>query len=127
MTRTILLVEDEEHLRELVRLCLEDLARWQVITASAGEDCLKILQTIPVEVILLDISMPGMDGITVYEHLQANPNTQAIPVILLTAKVLPSDRAKFAQMGVTGVISKPIQPLTLVAEITEIMGWSAPA
>ncbi len=126
MNRKLLLVEDEEHLRELVRLCLEDLAGWQVITAVSGENCLHILQTSTVETILLDVSMPGMDGITLYEHLQTNPKTQTIPVILLTAKVLPSDRAKFAKMGVNGVISKPIQPLTLVAEIAEIMGWPAP-
>jgi CheY-like chemotaxis protein len=85
---------------------------------------LQILQQERVSAILLDVSMPGMDGFAVYERLQADPNTQAIPVILLTAKVLPSDRAKFAQMGVVGVISKPIEPLTLTAEVAEILGWN---
>ncbi len=66
---------------------------------------------------------PGMDGIKLYEQLQSNLLTRSIPVILLTAKVLPSDRAKFAQMGVTGVISKPIEPTTLMEEVAEILGW----
>ena len=67
--------------------------------------------------------MPGMDGIVVYDRLQSDPITRSIPVILLTAKVLPGDRAKFAKMGVAGVISKPIQPITLTEEVAEILGW----
>ena len=121
--RKILIVDDEEHLRELVQACLEDLAGWDTVIAVSGEECLQILQTEQVSAILLDVSMPGMNGVAVYEQLQSSPITQAIPVILLTAKVLPSDRAKFAQIGVAGVISKPIEPATLVAEVAEILHW----
>lgn len=121
--RTLLIVDDEERLRELIQACLEDLGGWDTLTAASGEDCLQVLQTKQVSAILLDVSMPGMDGIAVYEQLQENPLTQAIPVILVTAKVLPRDRAKFAQMGVTGIISKPIEPITLIAEVAEILGW----
>lgn len=123
--RRLLIVDDEAHLRELVQACLEDLAGWETFTAASGEDCLQLVQTQTLSAILLDVSMPGMNGIAVYEHLQGDPATQAIPVILLTAKVLPSDRAKFAQMGVAGVISKPIEPSTLVAEVSEILGWES--
>lgn len=121
--RRILIVDDETRLRELVQACLEDLAGWETLAAGSGEECLQLVQTEPVNAILLDVSMPGMDGVAVYESLQADAGTQAIPVILLTAKVLPSDRAKFAQMGIAGVISKPIEPLTLVEEVAEILGW----
>jgi len=121
--KRILIVDDADRIRELVQACLEDLAGWDTLTAASGEECLQILQTEPVSAILLDVSMPGMDGFAVYEKLQANPSTQPIPVILLTAKVLPSDRAKFAQMGVTGVISKPIEPTLLVTEVAELLGW----
>ncbi|CAD5971662.1 Phosphate regulon transcriptional regulatory protein PhoB [Planktothrix tepida] len=121
--KQILVVDDEEHLRELVRMCLEDLAGWETLGAASGEQCLQILETERPDAILLDVSMPGMDGITVYERIQSNSSTGSIPVILLTARVLPSDRAKFAQMGVYGVISKPIQPQTLITEVAEILGW----
>lgn len=135
MGRLILVVDDEAHLRELVQACLEDLAGWDTLAAASGEECLHILQSLitpehesgygcmPVSAILLDVSMPGMDGFAVYEKLQENPMTHAIPIILLTAKVLPSDRQKFDQMGVTGVISKPIEPMTLMSEVAEILGW----
>ena len=121
--RQILVVDDEEHLRELVQACLEDLGGWETLVAGSGEQCLEILKTARPNAILLDISMPGMDGIAVYDRIQSDPMTRSIPVILLTAKVLPSDRAKFVQMGVTGVIAKPIQPITLTEEVAEILGW----
>ena len=122
-SKRLLIVDDDEHLRELVQACLEDLGGWDTLTAESGEKCLQILQTESVDAILLDVSMPNMNGIAFYEKLQTNPTTQTIPVILLTAKVLPRDRTKFAQMGVTGIISKPIAPASLVAEVTEILGW----
>lgn len=121
--RTLLVIDDEAHLRELLQACLEDLAGWTALTAASGEEGLQLLQTHSVNAILLDVSMPGTDGIAVWEQLRANPATQSIPVILLTAKVLPSDRARFGQMGVAGVISKPIEPLTLTTEISETLGW----
>ncbi len=121
--RLILVVDDEEHLRELVQACLEDLGGWETLVAGSGEQCLEILKTARPNAILLDISMPGMDGIAVYDRIQSDPKTRSIPVILLTAKVLPSDRAKFAEMGVSGVIAKPIQPVTLTEEVAEILGW----
>ncbi|MEG3861139.1 response regulator [Microcoleus sp. herbarium12] len=121
--RLILVVDDQEHLRELVQACLEDLGGWETLVAASGEECLQIVQTQQPSAILLDVSMPGMDGFAVYDRLQSDPKTRAIPVILLTAKVLPSDRAKFAEMGVTGVIAKPIQPTSLTVEVAEILGW----
>jgi CheY-like chemotaxis protein len=119
----ILVVDDEELLGELVQACLEDLAGWETMTAASGEECLQIAQTKQFDAILLDMSMPGMDGFEVYERLQSNPMTRSIPVILLTAKVLPSDRDRFEKMGVAGVIAKPIEPTTLTEAIAEILGW----
>jgi CheY-like chemotaxis protein len=121
--RRILVVDDEEHLRKLVQACLEDLGGWETLVAGSGEECLQILQTERPNAILLDLSMPGMDGFAVYDRLQSDPITRSSPIILLTAKVLPSAQAKFAQMAVAGVITKPIQPITLTEEVAEILGW----
>ncbi len=124
MTKQVLIVDDEERIRELVQACLEDLGGWSTITAASGEEGLKIAQTQPIDAILLDVSMPIMDGFAVYEQLQAHSITQSIPVILLTAKVQPSDRAHFAQMGIAGVITKPFEPTTISQEVTEILQWN---
>ncbi|MBD2437722.1 response regulator [Nostoc sp. FACHB-110] len=125
MTRKLLIVDDEERIRELVQACLEDLGGWNTLTAASGQEGLKIAQTeTHIDAILLDVSMPNMDGFAVYEQLQSHTSTQSIPVILLTAKVLPSDRHRFSQMGVAGVISKPFEPTSISEEVAEIMGWA---
>ncbi|AFZ05708.1 response regulator receiver protein [Oscillatoria nigro-viridis PCC 7112] len=121
--KKILIVDDQEHLRELIQLCLEDLAGWNTLVAASGQECLQILQTERPNAILLDISMPGMDGFAVYDLLQSDPITRSIPVILLTARVLSTDMAKFAKMGVAGLIPKPFEATTLPGKVAEILGW----
>ncbi|BAT53448.1 Response regulator receiver domain protein CheY [Nostoc sp. NIES-3756] len=123
MTKKILIVDDEERIRELVQACLEDIGGWDTITAASGVECLTIAPAQIIDAILLDVSMPNMDGFAVYEQLQANSATKSIPVILLTAKVLPSDRTHFAQMGIAGLITKPFEPTTISAEVANILGW----
>ena len=108
--KQILIVDDQERLRELVQLCQEDLSGWNTLAAASGQECLEILQTERPNAILLDLSMPGMDGFAVYDRLQSDRITRSIPVILLTARVLSSDTANFAEMGVAGVIPKPLKP-----------------
>ncbi len=122
-SKQILIVDDEERLRELVQACLEDLGGWATLTAGSGLEALKVAQTEALDAIVLDVSMPDMDGFSVFEQLQASPATRSIPVILLTAKVLPSDRARFAQMGIAGVIAKPFDPVTISEEVAAILGW----
>ena len=119
--KQILIVDDEEYLRELIQACLEDLAGWNTLVAASGQECLQILQTEKPNAILLDISMPGMDGFAVYARLRSDPITRAIPVILLTAKVLPSDLTKFTEMGVDGIVPKPFEPTTLMEKVAEIL------
>jgi len=122
--KQILIVDDQEHLRELIKLCLEDLAGWNTLAAESGQECLEILKTERPNAILLDISMPGMDGFALYDRLQSDPITRSIPVILLTARVLSSDMAEFAEMGVAGVIRKPFEPTTLPGKVAEMLGWN---
>jgi CheY-like chemotaxis protein len=87
--KQILIVDDEEHLRELVQACLEDIAGSDTLLAPSGKQCLEILQTQKPNAILLNVSMPGMDGSVVYESLQSDPINRSLPVILLTTRVLP--------------------------------------
>ncbi|MBD2199248.1 MULTISPECIES: response regulator [Calothrix] len=122
-TKKLLIVDDEERIRELVQACLEELGGWATLTAESGKEALKIAQTELVDAILLDVSMPDMDGYSVYEQLQADTITESIPVIFLTAKVQPSDRARFAEMKIAGVITKPFEPLKISQNVAEILGW----
>ena len=75
------------------------------------------------DAILLDISIPDMDGFQVFEQLRTYPTTQTTPVILLTAKVQSNDRRRFLNMDVAGIITKPFASETIAADIAEILGW----
>ena len=122
--KQILIIDDEDRIRELVQACLEDLGGWGTISAQSASEGLLKAETSSLDAILLDVSMPDMDGFVCFQKLQENPRTRSIPVVLLTAKVLPDDRSRFAQMGVAGIIPKPFNPVTLCEQIVEILGWS---
>lgn len=123
-TKKILIVDDEEDIRDVVRVSLEEFAGWLTTTATSGIEGLKIAQTEALDAILLDISMPDMNGLEMCEALQTNPKTQKIPVIVLTAKVLPSDRRRFIDLDVAGVITKPFDPMTIWMQVAEILDWN---
>lgn len=124
MNKRILVIDDEQRIQEVVQTCLEILSGWDVVTASSGNEGLLKAQTQQPDAILLDVSLPEMNGFTIFQKLQENPVTQAIPVVLLTAKVQPTDRAKFAQLGVAGVITKPFDPVQLASQIASALGWN---
>lgn len=123
MSKRILLIDDDPDIRAVAQIALEKFNGWQVTTAESGADGLAQAGSDSFDGILLDISMPDMDGFCVFANLQANARTRTIPVVLLTAKVLPSDRQRFAEMGVAGVIAKPFNPVTVGAQIASLMGW----
>jgi CheY-like chemotaxis protein len=75
------------------------------------------------EAILLDVMMPGMDGPTTVERLREDPATATIPVILLTAKVQPSELRAWERLDLAGVIAKPFDPMTLASKVAALLGW----
>jgi len=121
--KRILIIDDEDGIRDIMQACLEDLGGWQAISAASGKEGLIKSETEHPDAIVLDISMPDLDGFQLFAKLQTNPLTQAIPVILLTAKVRPGDRARFATMPVAGVITKPFDPVAICNQIATILGW----
>ncbi|PZV19655.1 MAG: two-component system response regulator [Pseudanabaena sp.] len=122
-TKSILLIDDEPNLAEVIAVCLESFKGWKVQIANSGKAGLDLVENVNPDAILLDVMMPKMDGITVYQSLQKNPVTQNIPVIFLTAKVQVSDRDRLTQLGVAGIIAKPFEPLKIADQISQILGW----
>ncbi|MBF2019492.1 MAG: response regulator [Hydrococcus sp. C42_A2020_068] len=121
--RHILIVDDDEDIRDVAQVALEVVGGWQVSMASSGSEGLQIAATQQPNAILLDVMMPDMDGIETFQKLQANPATAQIPVILLTAKVQASDRQRFVGLKVAGTIPKPFKTMTLANSVAEILGW----
>lgn len=122
-TKCLLVIDDEDDIREVAQLGLEMVANWQVLTASSGAEGIRKAKAAQPDAILLDVMMPDMDGPATFHKLQADSTTQHIPVLLLTAKVQSTDRRRFADLRVKGVISKPFDPLKLANEVAEILGW----
>ncbi len=122
-TKRILVIDDEDGIREIIQICLEAAAGWEVVTAASGSEGLADAQTTQPDAILLDVMMPDMDGPTTFRLLQANVTTRHIPTILLTAKAKISEQQQFIDLGVTGVITKPFKAQDLVNQIREILKW----
>ncbi len=122
--KRILIVDDEEDIREVAQLTLEAVGGWEVLTAASGNEGLAKAEAEQPDAILLDIMMPDLDGLTTFQKLQANSVTQDIPVILLTAKVQVADRLRFAELGLTAMIFKPFDPMTLADQVADVLGWS---
>ncbi len=113
---TILIVDDEPVNLAMLAHLLRPL--YKVRAASSGESALRAASTMPrPDLVLLDVSMPGMDGYTVIERLRADPQTQHIPVVFITALALPADEERGLQLGAQDYITKPIKPQVVLARV----------
>ena len=121
--KRILIIDDEDDIREVAQLSLETIPGWEVLTARSGREGLEMAVAEQPDAILLDVMMPDVDGPTTFQKLQAKPEISHIPVVLLTAKVQASDRQRFSTLGIKAVMAKPFDPLTLADQLAEILGW----
>ena len=107
MADLILLIEDNEKNMKLAR----DLLRYhgfETIEATNAEDGLTLARDRQPKIVFMDIQLPGMDGVTALGHLRADPRTERIPVVAMTASVMKEDRERFDKAGFDGFITKPI-------------------
>ncbi|HTD55068.1 MAG TPA: response regulator [Silvibacterium sp.] len=123
MQRRILIIDDEDDIRQVAAMSLETVAGWNVLTASSGAQGIRRAQSEQPDAILLDVMMPGMDGPSTFLELRKASETAGIPVILLTAKVQGADQKRFANLGVSGVLFKPFDPMTLAQQMSDALGW----
>lgn len=121
MTTKALIIDDEEDVRFVVQMSLGRLGRMNVVEAASGEAGLALAKSEHPTFILLDMMMPGMDGMATFRALRANPETASIPIVFLTAKAMASEVRKLETLGAKGVLLKPFDPLTLAQEIEAIL------
>jgi two-component system, OmpR family, response regulator len=94
---------------------------WEVILAASGSEALSLAATHQPDLILLDVMMPGMDGLTTFTNLRQSDVTRGIPVVFVTAKALRREHEQYLNLGVEGVIVKPFDPMTLPDTIRGIV------
>ncbi len=116
----ILVVDDEEDILELVRY---NLARegYQVISASSGEKCLKKARSEKLDLVVLDLMLPGMDGLEVAKNLKSDSNTKHVPIIMLTAKGEEADIVTGLELGADDYVTKPFSPRILIARVRAVI------
>ncbi|NDJ33527.1 MAG: response regulator [Chloroflexi bacterium] len=123
--KTILVVDDETQARKLIALVLLRQG-YTVIEASSGQEALELTMQHDVDLILLDLMMPGMDGIAVTRQLRAEPRTAEIAVVMFTARGMVDDKVEGFEAGVDDYLTKPVHPADLTARIKAILASREP-
>ena len=118
--KTIMVVEDNEINMKLVRSLLA-LGKFNIIEAVDAETGLELAQEKQPDLILMDVQLPGMDGLEATSRLKANPSTKHIPVIALTSYAMDADKEKAQEVGCDGYIIKPIDTRTFLEEIEKFL------
>lgn len=121
--KRILLIDDETTIRDVVQVSLETIAGWEVMPVSSSQEGLALLNRCQPDAILLDLTMPGLDGIGFLRLLQINPEYPPIPIILITATADMTDTSILSELGVAAIICKPFNPLSLPGQIANLLGW----
>ncbi|MEP6754255.1 MAG: response regulator [Chthonomonadales bacterium] len=119
MAKKILAVDDERHIVRLVQVNLER-SGYEVVTAYDGKEALEKVNSEHPDLIVLDVMMPYMDGFEVLQNLKREPATRDIPVIMLTAKAQDADVFRGWQSGVDCYLTKPFNPMELIAFVKRI-------
>ncbi len=120
--KRILVIDDEPEVRRVIQYCLEDLAGWETVAVGSGQDGLVLAMTQPFDAIVLDLMMPGMDGLMFLKALRSYPNAPDILIILLTAKSQVS-LDYLLDFDVAGVIEKPFDPIQLPIQVAQLLNW----
>ncbi len=116
----ILIVEDNPANLLLARVMLER-SGWQIVEAHSTDEAQQVLQTTTPDVILMDVGLPGRDGLSLTSELKAAPETRAIPIVALTAHAMQSDRDRAYAAGCDGYVSKPFKAQQLRDEIARVL------
>ncbi|HSS62658.1 MAG TPA: response regulator [Candidatus Limnocylindrales bacterium] len=121
---SILVVEDNEANQMLVRAVLE-IEGYVVAVAGSADEAIEQLRTDTPDLILMDVQLPGQDGLSLTRELKARPTTAAVPIVALTAHAMHGDRELALQAGCAGYIAKPIDTRTFGAEVRQFLVDSA--
>jgi CheY-like chemotaxis protein len=118
--RSVLYVDDEPDIRQIVQISLELSRTMTVHTAESGEQALVVARAVLPDLVLLDVMMPKLDGPGTLHRMRQDPVLAAVPVIFMTAKAMPGEIAHLYSLGAAGVIAKPFDPMLLAGQVTAL-------
>jgi len=123
---TILIVDDEEDIRELIAVNLMREEDYKLLEAVTGLEALHFARSAKPDLIILDLMLPEMDGLTVYRHLREDPRTKTIPVIMLTARGRLEEKITGLELGADDYLSKPFSPKELMLRVRNLLRRTNP-
>lgn len=123
---TILIVDDEEDIRELIAVTLLREEEYRIVEASNGLEALKQAKNARPDVIILDLMLPEMDGSTVFKNLREDPRTKSTPVIMLTAKGRLEEKIAGLELGADDYLPKPFSPKELMLRVRNLLRRTNP-
>jgi CheY-like chemotaxis protein len=123
--KRVLVIDDNAHIQQIVQAALERLTTWTVSVASSAREGIAKAESEQPDVILMDYMMPEMNGVDCLKELRSKPETEAIPVLFLTAYQSLVEPRRFQAMGAAGAIAKPFDPFFLAPHIIQTLGWDA--
>jgi len=118
--KRITYVEDEPDIRTVAEMALRSLGGFELDVCTRGDDALARLPEYLPDLVLLDVMMPGIDGLTVFRRMRHDDRIRDIPVIFMTAKAQKQEVQEYLDAGASGVITKPFDPMTLCDTVTAI-------
>ncbi len=116
----VVLVEDDPDIAELARIGLADFCGLEFVHYSSGAEALRSVELARPDLIILDYRMPGMNGAEVFIELRRNKALFKIPIVFMTASVMPNHVERLKDLGAADVIAKPFDPLTLADQLRAI-------
>jgi two-component system OmpR family response regulator len=117
----VLVAEDDPDIQIILRMVLTRMGHCEVTLTDQGDKVVGLAKTSGPALILLDMMLPEMSGMEICQALKSDPETQAIPVIFLTARTQPSEMQEGLKLGAVGYLAKPFDPMTLIAQINDIV------
>ena len=120
MAKTIMIVDDSASMRQVVGIALRD-AGYDLIEAGDGVEALKKLDGTKIHLIVSDINMPNMDGITFVKEVKQNPKYKFTPIIMLTTEVNQAKKEAAKEAGAKAWVNKPFQPKTLLEAVSKLI------
>ena len=123
MSHKILVVDDDDDVRSLAVISLEKVGGYEVRWVDSGAHALQELRQWRPDVVVLDVMMPDMDGPEVLARIREHRDLHDVPVVFLTASVVEAELDKLRMSPVSGVLSKPFNPMQLPTDLANLLGW----
>src|SRR5215212_8949764 len=121
--KAIIIVEDDGPVAQIIKDTLNAETEYRAVVVDDGVKAIEVIHAVQISGVILDIALPGLDGLQIYDALQADPTTRGMPIIFVTATYVPDE---FTRRGITNILAKPFNLDDLLARVAQACGAAKP-